>query len=298
MELTLVIMAAGRGTRFGGDKPLAAVGPNGESLFEYSVRDAVGAGFTRVVFVVSLNQNTVVFSERLSSYKNRLSVDFVIQKNDTAVDSDLMRGKQRLRPWGTGHAVLVCRAVIDTPFVVINADDYYGPSSFRIIGDFLRDTVEFPDTAALPGYALKNTLSGSGGVNRGICTVTGDGYLRSICEYKNISQIKENLSWDHPHAGDSIISPDVCVSMTFWGFHPEIFSLLNTAFTDFLQITSDIENDEFYIPAAVDFAITSGLLRVKVFPSSEQWRGITYAEDVATVRSFIQSLPDNTRKSI
>lgn len=291
MNLTLVILAAGKGTRFGGDKPLAAVGPNGESLFEYSVRDAVSAGFERVVFVVSPHQDTSVYSKRLISYKHRLKISFAVQSIHTSIESRLGAGCQRTKPWGTGHALLACRQYIETPFVVINADDYYGASNFELVGEFLKRNVSTPDLAVLPGYSLENTLSNTGGVNRGVCSVTGDGYLEAIREYTNISIRSGVVKSDNPPDGFNQISLDSQVSMTFWGFYPEFFAALELAFSHFLKSAQELNVDEFYIPAAVDFSIRADLLRVKVFPSAEHWLGITYAEDVVKVREYLLNRP-------
>jgi len=246
MALTLVILAAGKGSRFGGDKPLAAVGPNGESLFEYSVHDAVLAGFTRVIFVVSACQETSEFTNRLAHYGNRLTVEFVVQDLAAGVNPDSVAATTRDKPWGTGQAVLVCRSLIDTPFIVINADDYYGRSNFKQIGSYLLAHANNPHVAALSGYQLRNTLSQSGGVNRGVCTVGTDGYLQSIQEVKNIAFDGKTLSCDKDDNGDIEISLDSIVSMSCWGFHPAIFAVFESAFEQFLS-SSDLVNDEFYI---------------------------------------------------
>lgn len=290
MDLTLVILAAGKGTRFGGDKPLAAVGPNNECLFEYSVREARFAGFNQIVFVVSPQQDTRLFVERLSKYKDSVKISFAVQDNAAEVEAVGESIVRRSKPWGTGHAVLVCRPFIETPFVVINADDFYGAENFERIGRFLKDNISTPHVAALPGYALKNTISESGGVNRGVCAVTKDGYLASIREYTNIS-VKSGVVHADNLSQDAALSLDAQVSMTFWGFYPEFFATLKSAFDSFLRLTQNPELDEFYLPSAVEFAIRSDQLRVKVFPSSACWRGITYAEDVSDVREFLCGQP-------
>lgn len=270
MPLTLVILAAGKGRRFGGDKPLAAVGPSGQSLFEYSIYDAFNAGFKHVVFVVSEDQHTSEYSDRLSAYGNQLKIEFVVQAIATP----------RIKPWGTAHAVLVCQNKISNPFVVITADDYYGRLNFEKIGNYLLENSLDPLVSAMPGYKLENTMSHSGSVNRGICSVGPDGYLVSIHEGKNISH---DGAW---------FNNDSIVSMTFWGFHPSIFTILEIAFQAHLAESTDLINDEFYIPKAVDLAIKSGMARVKVFQISEKWKGVTYAEDVAGVREYISELTD------
>lgn len=296
MSLTLVILAAGKGARFGGDKPLAAVGPRGQSLFEYSVYDAWEAGFNHVIFVVNAEQDCSAFSMRLERYGKNLKIEFVVQTLDAFVKSGTVDHfcDRRTKPWGTGHAVLACHAHIDNPFVVINADDYYGRGSFESIGNFLLENRLQPETCALPGYLLKNTLSLSGGVNRGICSVDSDGYLESILEVRNILpdltvSIVDGLP-DKQADKLSIIEGNSIVSMTFWGFHPSVFDLLEQKFQEFLENAADIVNDEYYLPAAVDAGIKSGILKAKVFPTTESWKGLTYAADSADVQQFISEL--------
>ena len=291
MSLSLVIMAAGLGSRFGGDKPLAEVGPDGQSLFEYSVHDAFKAGFKHVIFVVNDQQDTAEFSSRLQRYADELKVEFVVQSLTAFVNPQKF-GQQfvRTKPWGTAHAVLVCRGHIHNPFVVINADDYYGRENFKKIGSYLLANSGNPQTCVLPGYRLDNTLSRSGGVNRGICKISFDGYLESIVETKNI--FLDQLNSPHADQSDNhiLIENDSTVSMTFWGFVPSIFDIFEHEFSVFLNNTADVEQDEFYIPYAVNLAIEADLLRVKVCGTSEIWKGLTYADDQSEVKAFIYKL--------
>ncbi len=293
MSLTLVILAAGKGSRFGGDKPLAEVGPSGQSLFEYSVYDAFKAGFKHVIFVVSPKQDTTEYSQRLACYQGRLKVEFVVQKlSDISREISNPASDSRVKPWGTGHAVLVCRDNISNPFVVINADDYYGRLNFKHVGDYLQKKSTDPLVCTLPGYSLKNTLSDSGGVNRGVCSEDSDGYLTSIHEVKNIClKVNDSLHTD-PAANNITVNLDSIVSMTFWGFHPSFFDVLERAFQSFLADTADLSNDEFYIPDAVNLAIKSGEVRARLIPTSEKWKGVTYAEDLSEVRDFMNGLTD------
>jgi len=307
MSLTLVILAAGKGTRFGGNKPLAEVGPHGQSLFEYSIYDAFNAGFQHVVFVVNAEQDTSVYKERLAGFGSRLKVDFVVQDLDTGIARQKIDSstESRAKPWGTGHAVLVCQSVIPNPFVVINADDYYGRLNFEVIGNHLLSNTEDPQTCALPGYKLENTLSNSGGVNRGVCTVSPDGYLTSIDEVKNICVDNSKSLVADQTENNVAIDNDSIVSMTFWGFHPSIFTLFDTAFRSFLEDTPDLINDEFYIPLVIDLAIKQGAVKPRLFPTTEMWKGVTYAADVDEVKTYLAELtaagfypesrlPDNT----
>jgi len=294
MSLTLVILAAGMGSRFGGNKPLAQIGPSGQSLFEYSVYDAVNAGYEHVVIVVSAEQDTTEFSDRLARYGDKLKIDFAVQSINTGISEKFKSQlSTRDKPWGTGHAVLVCEGLIDNPFVVINADDYYGRTNFKLIGEYLKKNEQSSNVCTLPGYVLENTLSHSGGVNRGVCSVDSEGYLTSICEVKNIHKKGRELRYSEPQDSTVTVTGDSIVSMTFWGFHHSIFKLLNSSFETFLNETADIENDEFYIPTPVNQAVTTGELRVKLIPTSEHWKGVTYAEDVKEVSDYMVGLSEN-----
>lgn len=287
VALTLIILAAGKGSRFGGDKPLASVGPDGQALFEYSVSDAVEAGFNHIVFVVRDLQQISIYAERLRVFDSRVKLQFVQQTLDSGAPSGFCRRivSMREKPWGTAHAVLVCRDYIDNPFAVINADDYYGPLNFTEVARYLLENSHDPAMCVLPGFQLKNTLSKAGSVNRGVCDVDSDGYLESVREMRQIHFRDEGTTLidetETAVAGDSI------VSMTFWGFHPSIFDLFEKEFERFLDEARDISSDEFYIPVVVDIAIKRSLLRVKVLPTTEQWMGITYPSDVDAVQEFL-----------
>ena len=294
MSLTLVILAAGRGSRFGGNKPLASVGPSGQSLFEYSIYDAHKAGFKHVVFVVNAEQDVSEYTDRLEGYQNSINIEFAVQNLTAGVSNDVPNATidTRSKPWGTAHAVLVCKRYINNPFVVINADDYYGRSNFSTIAEYLLKNSEDPKLCTLPGYKLENTLSNTGGVNRGVCSVDVNGFLTSIHEVKNIhldahsslrsDDIKENIK----------ITPAATVSMTFWGFHPSIFNLLENEFESFLRKTNDVINDEFVITEPINQAVRSNRINAKIFPTSETWKGVTYADDTNEVRNFIAELTD------
>lgn len=294
MPLSLVVLAAGKGRRFGGDKPMAAVGPTGQSLFEYSIYDAFNAGFKHVVFVVNNTQDVTEYSDRLSIYGAQLKIEFIVQDLATGLGRDKAHQAEvgRAKPWGTAHAVLVCRSNINNPFVVITADDYYGRLNFELVGNFLQDKSHDPLVGAMPGYLLKNTMSRSGSVNRGLCSVDPDGYLAAIREVRDISLDNASLPCVEQVENQDVLNNDSIVSMTFWGFHPSIFATLECAFQSFLHESTDLINDEFYIPQAVDLAIKSGKARVKVFQSTEKWKGVTYADDMVEVREYLAELSD------
>lgn len=295
MRLSLVILAAGKGSRFGGDKPFAQVGPNGQSLFEYSVLYALNAGFEHVLFVINETQNADQFLNPLKHYGERLRVEFVVQPSSgTGIEiADQDSAPQRSKPWGTGHAVLVCKERIANPFVVINADDYHGQDGFIKIGRYLSENSANANSSALVGYTLGNTLSSSGGVNRGVCTVSDDHYLESVYEVFNIKQNNHASitadATEHPIT----LTPDSIVSMTFWGFQPALFSIFESAFQKFITSSTDLINDEFTIPEVVDKAIRNGHTQTKVLQTSAKWMGITYSQDLEEARDFFLQ-PNNT----
>lgn len=288
MTLTLVILAAGKGSRFGGDKPMAAVGPEGQVLFEYSVFDAVDAGFNHIIFVVSEHQQTSAFSERLELYGNRIKLEFVRQSLESCVSPGFLRGGDAVRekPWGTAHAVLTCQGSIDNPFAVINADDYYGRGNFREIAGYLLEHGHDPAMCVLPGFQLQNTLSVAGGVNRGICEVDANGYLESVKEAKHIIPAKDSATLIDDT--QTTISGESIVSMNFWGFNSTVFGIFENSFKQFLNQAENMLVDEFFIPDVVDTAVKRGLLRVKVIRTEEKWMGITYPADLSAVRGFLK----------
>ncbi len=270
---TLLIMAAGMGSRFGGLKQMAPLGPSGQVIIDYSVYDAVRAGFDKVVLVVK-KENEADFREVVGRRIERLcDVAYVHQLPD-----DLPAGfaypEGRAKPWGTGHAVFSAREAVTTPFAVINADDYYGPASFRLVHDQLM--TEHPE--ALVGFALGNTLTESGTVSRGVCTVE-DGYLRGVVEHTALDK-------------NSGIPLDTIVSMNLWGFGTDIFSALEADFCSFLSAMPDPMKSEFYLPAVVDRAIRERGARYRVLETPERWYGVTYREDAEGVKEAIRRMTE------
>lgn len=271
-EVTLVVMAAGMGSRFGGMKQISPVGPNGEILLDFSVYDAVKAGFTKVVFIIREENEADfrrVIGDRISE---RIAVEYVYQ--DMSI---LPQGRKK--PFGTGHAVLCCMGRVNEPFAVINADDYYGKEAFRQIYEHLKNArgMDF----SMVALDLKNTLTDNGTVSRGVCDVNGD-RLVSITErtkIKNMSYTDDGERW-------ITLPDDTVVSMNFWGFTPEFFPALKADFEHFLA-TADLQKDEFYLPFAVDKLLQSGAASVKVLYSHDKWYGMTYREDIAAVRSAL-----------
>jgi len=289
---SLVVLAAGMGSRYGGLKQMAPVGPNGELLIEYSIHDALLAGFRHVVFVIQKDQESA-FRELL---RRKLTgcCDISYAHQEVAdLPSGIAVPPERQKPWGTGHAVLSCRDVVDGPFAVINADDFYGRDSYAQIADFLGRKGGSTGDAALVGFDLKSTLSTHGTVSRGVCRVDKAGFLISIEEQPNVG-LKDGwpVSWDsdgnaHNLPGDSI------ASMNMWAFPSQFMQELGGRFSRFLEADdTDPVRDEFFLPAAVGSLMEEGNACVRVLPTVAQWIGVTYREDLARVREAIQELID------
>lgn len=280
-DAALVVMAAGMGSRFGGLKQLEPVGPKGEVILDFSVYDAVKAGFTKVVFVIkrSIEQE---FKEWVGNrIERKIPVEYVFQETDRLpVGYSCPAGREK--PWGTGQAVLCCREVVTTPFAVINADDYYGASAFAQIYEQLRsDRANY----CMVGYRLGNTVTENGYVSRGVCKSV-DGMLSDICEITRI---------DCRCSGESCgrLAPDTVVSMNLWGFQPDFFEYLETDFRKFLDVYGQELKSEFYLPSVVDRLITEKIKQVKVLVAEDKWYGVTYQADKPTVVSALNALVRN-----
>ena len=283
MPLTLVVLAAGMGSRYGGLKQIDPVGPSGETMLDYAVFDALRAGFTRVVFVIRRDFEAL-FREKIGArYAGRATVDYVFQSLDL-LPPTYAPPPGREKPWGTGHAVWCAREAIRENFAVINADDFYGADSFSRLAEFLgRDAAagETPEFAMV-GFRLANTLSEHGVVSRGIATVGGaDDELRSIVEQTGIAAA--DVGEGRTFSGDEI------VSMNCWGFTPAIFPGLDAQFRDFLTEEAGPKS-EFYLPAGVSAMIGLDQARVRVLPTESAWFGVTYREDKPRVAAAIAEL--------
>lgn len=278
MGTTLVVMAAGMGSRFGGLKQTEPITDDGRVILDFSVYDAIKAGFTKVVFIIRRE----MFSEFRKLVGNRIAktvdVDYVFQDN-----FDLPKG--RVKPFGTGHAILCCKGIVNEPFAVINADDYYGMNAFQVMQHHLKTakTGEW----AMAAYRLENTLSKNGGVARGICEVK-NGYLETVTEITNIDSnggyVKDGKR--------ELLLLDSLVSMNMWGLTPDIFNFLETEYRWFLK-RADLSKDEFYIPSVISRAVERGKAQVKVFKTSDKWYGITYREDLEEIKNAIGGYIEN-----
>lgn len=278
MDLTLVVLAAGMGSRYGGLKQLDPVGPSGEIILDYSVSDAIKAGFNKVVFVIR-REMLEQFRESVGSrYEERLTVEYAFQELEP-LPGGRVSPVGRIKPWGTGHAVLVAASVVRGPFAVINADDYYGPSGFAELARFL--SVASASEYAMVGYRLEKTLSEHGTVSRGICRANEKGFLIDITERTAIARVGEGIvAQGNPPV---LLSGEEPTSMNFWGFTPGLFAHLERLFEEFLEERGDDARAEFYLPAAVSSLIASGEATVKLLRSEDPWFGLTYPEDKAAV---------------
>ena len=286
MEKTVVIMAAGMGTRYGGLKQLDQVGPSGESIIDYSVFDAVRAGFSRIVFIIR-EEFADLFKNKISlKFKNRVQIEYVYQNlNDIPEEFTVPEG--RMKPWGTGHAMLAAASVTAGPFIIINADDFYGGDAFLKTSEYL-DTVKHGELkAALCGFHLKNTLSDNGSVSRGICKANSDSELVDIEEVHGIKR-GQNFALVSDTRTD--LTDDTIVSMNMWAFSDEIFRYADEYFRRFLRIHGNEIKAEYYIPLIVNTLIEEEFLRVKVLKTDSEWYGITYKEDKPVIVEAIASM--------
>ena len=283
-NITLVVMAAGMGSRFGGLKQLEPIGENGEALLDYSVYDAVKAGFNKVVFVIK-HAIEKEFKEIVGSrIEKKVRVEYVFQENDK-LPNGFTCPNDRVKPWGTAHAILCCKEVVKEPFAVINADDYYGKSAFVKIAEFLKSGT---DDYCMVGFRLKNTLTENGYVSRGVCE-TENGILKTVTERTKIVDCKytedDGKKW-------TALNPDSIVSMNLWGFQPDIFSHIESGFVDFLNKNINTPKSEYYLPSVVSGLIESGEKQVKVLVAEDKWYGVTYKEDKEDVVAAIKKMTD------
>jgi len=291
-SLTLVVMAAGIGSRYGGLKQIDPVGPSGEVVLDYSVFDAIRAGFGRVVFIIRRDIEEA-FRERIGRrIEGAAETAYVFQSPD-----DLPPGfalpEGRKKPWGTAHAILCARDAVEAAFLAINADDYYGRTAFAAMADFLgRDPVDGGGVEfAMVGYRLANTLSEHGTVARGVCTATADGYLVGIRELLKIRRFPDGIMHTENDAEWTPLAPDSWTSMNCWGFTPALFGELERRFPEFLRArAADIAKAEFLIPEVVGELIREKRARVKILPTRERWFGVTYPEDRPAFRQAILGL--------
>jgi len=291
---TLVVMAAGIGSRYGGLKQIDPVGPSGEIIIDYSIYDALKTGFGKVVFIIKeemLEDFKDIIGRRVESL---VETAYVFQKVDT-VPARYTKSAERTKPWGTAHAVMCCKNDVNTPFLVINADDFYGESTFKLIHDYLVDLEDIKDCYeySMVGFKLENTLTNHGHVARGVCEVDSLGYLKGIKERTKIEKFGDVTKYTENGKNWVDISKGSTVSMNTWGFTPSIFEELENKFPIFLEENkNNILKAEYFLPTVVDSLIAEGKAKVKVITSEEQWYGVTYKEDKPTVKAAIMNLVD------
>lgn len=282
-DITLVVMAAGMGSRFGGLKQIEPIGPNGEVLLDFSVYDAVKAGFTKVVFVIK-HAIEKDFKEMVGKrIAGRVKVEYAFQEVDKLPDGYVCPA-DREKPWGTAHAILCCKDVVNEPFAVVNADDYYGRSAFQKMADFLNE--DTPDYSMV-GFRLVNTLTENGYVSRGVCE-TEDGILKTVTERTKISADckfteDDGKTWTK-------LPEDTVVSMNLWGFRPDIFGYIEEGFKAFLDEKLNAPKSEYYLPAVVSERIERNEKKVRVLIAEDKWYGVTYKEDKQVVVDAITKM--------
>ena len=291
-KVTLVVMAAGIGSRFGGGiKQLEAVGPNGEIIMDYSIHDALEAGFNKVVFVIRKDLEKD-FKEIIGRRMEKLvEVEYAYQELDDIPERFLKKTEGRKKPWGTGQAILCCKDVVNEPFLVINADDYYGKEAYREAYTYLTSRKEDDAyEACMVGFVLKNTLSDNGGVTRGVCKVDEQRVLSEIVETSNIVKTAEGAAVQ-TEGGLVPIDVESEVSMNMWGLSPKFFEVLDKGFGEFLE-KLDLENlkGEYLLPTIIGDLLKEGKMKVEVRKSHDEWFGVTYKEDKPDVVVSIQKL--------
>lgn len=289
MDLTLLVLAAGMGSRYGGLKQLDQVGPGGETIIDYSVYDAIEAGFNKIVFIIRKDIEKDMKELLFDKYSQKVKIEYVFQELDN-IPEGIELPADRVKPWGTGHAVLMAKDVINEPFVVINADDFYGKSAFKVVADYMRSQQEnLKGKNCMAGYRLQNTLSEHGTVSRGVCKVNDNNELVEITERTKIGW-KENKIIADDNGKDLELTGDLFVSMNFWGFTPDVFPELESEFKKFIVKNYKNIKSEYYIPSIVSHQMDNGLATVKVLEATDQWFGVTYKEDKPLVIEKVKQL--------
>ncbi|MBN8835848.1 MAG: nucleotidyltransferase [Sphingobacteriia bacterium] len=288
MKPTLVILAAGMASRYGSMKQVEGFGPEGETIMDYSIYDAIRAGFGKVVFIIREEFAEAfknIFEPKL---KGKIETAYVYQSLEKFANGKIIPA-DRKKPWGTAHAVLCCKGTVNEPFAVINADDFYGQDGFVKAATFLNNDVT-EHIYSIIGYELKKTLSDNGSVSRGVCAVDANGNMTSINERTKIYRNNEGIITYEDENGLHEVSENASVSMNFWCFHPSVFNFSEQLFSDFLDKEMNNPKSEFFIPIVADEFIKAGKGVIKVIPTSAQWFGVTYKEDAPVVKESLHKL--------
>ena len=290
MKTSLILLAAGMGSRYGGLKQMDAFGPSGETIMDYSIYDAIEAGFDKIIFVIRKSFESQFKDFFKDKFDDKVEVHYVCQELDDLPDG-FQKPEDREKPWGTAHAVWVCRHVINEPFAVINADDFYGKGSFKLIHDYLSNIAQ-GDTKSYctVSYYLKNTISDYGTVNRGVCQVNAEGHLVSVVERTKIKRLDDGSIAYNSESDPVALEEETLVSMNMWGFVPSFMDETTRLFSDFLAEHIATPKSEFYIPQAIQFLMDEGKAQVDVMASEDNWFGVTYKQDKPFVQDSIMRL--------
>jgi len=289
---TLLILAAGMASRYGSLKQVDSFGPHGETIVDYSIYDAIQAGFGKVIFIIRKEFEDIMREKFDSKLDGKIEVGYAFQDFDLkkyGIDREI----ERTKPWGTAHAVMSAMGLINEPFCVINADDFYGTDSFLKMGDFLRTEVR-DNHMSLMGFQVGNTMSDHGYVSRGVCEVTKEGNMASVTERTNIYYVTDDTGNKKiVYEEDGVqhdLSPNTRVSMNFWGFTPKVFEVALSMFPKFVEENGDNPKSEFFIPSVPDYMVKHGIADFKVIPTASKWFGVTYTEDKPIVQESISRL--------
>ena len=291
MKPTLLVLAAGMGTRYGGNKQLDEVGPSGETIIDYSIYDAIRAGFGKIVFVIRRDIEQQIKERFFERLQGKIEVDYVFKEINNLPEG-VKVSPERQKPWGTSHAILVTENKIKEPFGVINADDYYGVESFSILHDFLVSDKD-PNCYCIVGYKMGNTLSDHGNVNRGVCWVDEKGLLKNIVETRQIEKTASGAQAPGSDGKMQYFTGNEVVSMNLWGFKPSCFSFLGEEFRNFINKSVMDLKSELDIPTSIDKFVKNGQITIKILMSNERWFGVTYREDKPFVVESLKKMIRN-----
>lgn len=290
---TLVVLAAGMGSRYGSLKQLDGLGPSGETIMDYSIFDAIRAGFGKVVFIIRSSFEQDFREKILSKYEGRIAVDVVFQEMDK-LPSSFSVPEGREKPWGTNHAVMMAKEVVKEPFAVINADDFYGRNGFAVLADKLRELAGGTNKYCMVGYRVGNTLSEGGSVARGVCEVNEQKLLTGVVERTAIERnAKGEIAFLDEHGVEQTLTENTPVSMNMWGFTPDYFAHSDAQFADFLTANQGNLKAEYFIPLVVNKLVKEGVATCEVLDTPDQWFGVTYASDrdgvVAKINALVEA---------
>jgi len=288
---TLVVLAAGIGSRYGGLKQIDPIGPDGEIVIDYSIFDAIRAGFGKIVFVIRRDIEEAFRAKIEPNVKGRVAIEYVFQDMMSELPAGFQLPAERKKPWGTTHATLVAKHAVHEPFGVINADDFYGRQSYQVLADFLRAVKPDAPHFALVGFTLRNTLSEHGTVSRGVCQADAGGFLKTVVERLKIEKAGHAARYLDGESWVPLTAEEP-VSMNMWGFTPAFFTQAETAFREFIAKDGTTPKAECLLPTTVDRLIQRGAATVKLLASKESWLGVTYPEDKPAVAAGVKKLID------